>query len=312
MNNYTIFDFNRQFPDDDACLEWVKEWRWPNGIFCDACQRITKHHRIVRRMSYSCQCCGHHVHPMAGTIYEKTRTPLRVWFHATFVMASTRCGISAKQLQRETGISYKTAWRIFKQLRTLLDDGPTMFSEGVAEIDETWIGGKRRYKRGETRPRNAEGGLKRGRRKAYDENKTIVVGIAHRETGTVRAFITPTISPRVVLPKIREYVMPSTTVYTDESFIYKPLTAQGYAHKRIHHAAKVYVMGPVHTQRIEGFWSLIKRGIGGVYHAVSAKYLQTYLDEYSFRYNHRNDERAMFETMMARVPALARRDGIPS
>ena len=106
MIKYTVRDFNRDFPNDDTCLDFLKELRWPNGIYCLTCERITKHHRIRTRMSYACDFCGHHVHPMAGTKFEKTRTPLTLWFHAVFVMASTRCGVSAKQLERELGLPY--------------------------------------------------------------------------------------------------------------------------------------------------------------------------------------------------------------
>ncbi|HBI45696.1 MAG TPA: hypothetical protein DDY78_23010 [Planctomycetales bacterium] len=123
---FTIKDFNTLFPDDAACLEWLKNHLYPDGIFCKTCQKVTKHHRVVSRPSYSCDVCGHHVHPTADTIYHKSPTPLRLWFYAVYLMASTRCGISAKQIQRETGVTYKTAWRMFKQIRSMLneDDGP--------------------------------------------------------------------------------------------------------------------------------------------------------------------------------------------
>ena len=136
MERYTIRTFERQFPDDDTCLEWLKNYLYPHGVFCKTCQKITKHHKVVSRKSYSCDYCGHHVHPTAGTIYHKSSTPLRLWFHATFLMASTRCGISAKQLERELGVTYKTAWRMFKQIRSMLnsEDGPLT---GKVEVDET-------------------------------------------------------------------------------------------------------------------------------------------------------------------------------
>src|SRR3990170_7882422 len=124
MERYTIRDFDRDFPDDDACLEWLKNFLYPDGIYCEHCGRITKHHKVASRRSYSCDYCGHHVHPTAGTIYEKTTTPLTTWFYATYLMASTRCGISAKQIQRETGVTYKTAWRMCKQIRSMLGENP--------------------------------------------------------------------------------------------------------------------------------------------------------------------------------------------
>ena len=120
---YTLADFNAEFPNDDACLEYVKEQRFPGGIApCETsacCGLSRKHHRVSGRTAYACDHCGHHLYPLAGTIFEKTTTSLKMWFHAFFQMGSTKCGISAKQIQRETGVTYKTAWRIFKQIRTL-------------------------------------------------------------------------------------------------------------------------------------------------------------------------------------------------
>jgi len=183
MERYTVKDFEQDFPTDDACLEWLKNYLYPNGILCKVCGKITKHHRIISRRSYSCDICGHHVHPMAGTIYEKSTTPLRLWVHATFPISSTRCGISAKQLQRELGVTYKTAWRMFHQIRSLLADGPGNLS-GCVEADETYIGGKRHGKRG----RGAEG-------------KTPVFGMVERG-GSVVASVVPDVKGSTVKPII--------------------------------------------------------------------------------------------------------------
>ena len=119
---FSLMEFHAEFPDDVACLEWLKNRLYPDGIFCEKCQKVTKHHRIKTRTSYACQFCGHHVHPMKGTIFEDSATSLKLWFHAIFLMASTRCGISAKQLERELGVTYKCAWRIFNRIRSLLED----------------------------------------------------------------------------------------------------------------------------------------------------------------------------------------------
>ncbi len=113
---YTVRDFDKEFPNDDACLKYMAEQRWPGGVtYCEKCQQERKHHRINGRTAYSCAYCGTQIYPLAGTIFEKTTTPLKTWFYAMFLMGSTRCGISAKQIQRETGVTYKTAWRIFHQ-----------------------------------------------------------------------------------------------------------------------------------------------------------------------------------------------------
>jgi transposase len=282
MERYTISQFNQDFTNDDACLEWLKNHLYPNGIFCLKCNRITKHHKVASRHSYSCDYCGHHVHPTAGTIFEKSTTPLKLWFHAIFLMSSTRCGISAKQIERETGVTYKTAWRMFKEIRTLLCEDMTAFT-GEVEVDETYIGGKRGGKRG----RGAEG-------------KTPVVGAVQRK-GKVVAKAVPHVKRSILVPFMAKQVDRNATLYTDEFPAYDHMTRLGYKHLRIEHGAKVYATGSIHTNSIEGFWSLVKRGISGVYHAVSPKYLQSYLDEYSFRYNHRKDEKAMFKSVLHQI-----------
>ena len=287
MDRYTVKDFRRDFPDDVACLEWLKNYLYPDGIFCKVCQRVTKHHRVKSRPSYSCDICGHHVHPTAGTIFHKSTTPLHFWFYAVFQMSSTRCGISAKQIQRELGVTYKTAWRMWAQVRKLLseDSGPL---SGEVEVDETYIGGRRRY-----------GSAKEAARR-WRKDKAVVAGHVQRK-GKVRASHMPDGTAATLLPQVRRHVLPASIVYTDELPVYVNLPAHGYQHRRINHSAKVYVQGDVHTNTIDGFFSLLKRGIGGAYHSVSAKYLQRYVDEYVFRYNHRNDEAPIFRTMLRRV-----------
>ena len=200
-------------------------------------------------------------------------------------MASTRCGISAKQLQREIGVTYKTAWRMFKQIRTLLAENEPVPLGGEVEADETYIGGRRRGRRGKP---------------GVNEKMKPVMGVVQRK-GRVVASVVRSTTTANLLPVIKEHVLPESIIYTDELLAYNSLLRYGYAHRRIPHAKKVYVMGNVHTNTIEGFWSLVKRGISGVYHSVSAKHLQSYLDEYSFRYNHRNDFYPMFTTFLSQV-----------
>lgn len=119
---YTRDDLQHDFPDDKACLDWMMRQRYPDGVFCKRCGRITKHHFVERRKSYSCQVCGHHLHPTAGTIFHKSSTPLTAWFYAIYLIALNRNGISARQLQQELGVTYKTAWRILTLVRRRLDD----------------------------------------------------------------------------------------------------------------------------------------------------------------------------------------------
>jgi transposase len=293
MERFTFKHFETMFPDDAACLEWLRGYLYPDGIYCKLCKKTTLHHRVASRPSYSCQFCGHHVHPTAGTIFHKSSTSLKTWFHAIYLMASTRCGISAKQVERETGVTYKTAYRMFNKIRTLLQEDHAPL-KGSVEIDETYWGGKRK------------GGT--GRPAVGDKVKTPVVGIVERK-GRVVARATRDVQSATLLKMVREFVLPKSTVYSDELRSYGGIAAlrgkdgnpAGYNHRRINHSAKVYVIGDIHTNSVEGFWSLVKRGVGGVYHAVSQKLLQSYLDEYSFRYNHRHDTQPMFLTFLRQI-----------
>lgn len=282
---YTIAQFNAMFPNEDACLDFIFQARWPDGVFCEKCQRVAKHYRITGRKVYSCEFCGTHVSPLADTIFHKSDTPLCSWLHAMFLMSSTRCGISAKQLQRELGVTYKTAWRMFHQIRSLMDDNPGPLS-GQVEADETYVGGKPRAHTA-TAPRN----------------KTAVFGMVQRKAKVI-AKVVPDAKASTLHPLIAKHIPAAdgTTVYTDEFASYDGLKRMGYTHQTIQHVAKVYVSGSAHTQTIDGFWSLVKRGVDGVYHSVSRQHLQSYLDEYAFRYNHRDDALPMFPVLLAQIP----------
>jgi transposase len=297
-SRYSVFEFMAEFPDDAACLNWLFHKRWPEGVFCPKCERVTKHHRERSRPSYSCQFCGHRVHPMKGTIFEDSATSLHLWFHAMYLMASTRCGISAKQLEREIGVTYKTAWRMFTKIRSLLgqDDEPL---SGHVEMDETFVGGKPRLADRERRP---DGSFKRGRTE-HSKKKAMVFGAVER-SGRIRAEVLP--ERAGAADRAKAFVLPSSVVYTDEWVGYDE-AGQGFAeHHRIRHAERVYVSGDVHTQTIEGFWALLKNGIRGVYHSVSSETLQTYVDEYVFRYNNREAiGRGMFGAFLDRLLSAA-------
>lgn len=197
MRRYSVKEFNKEFPDDDACLEWLKNHLYPEGIKCIKCGEITKHHRITRRRCYSCDNCGTHTYPTAETIFHKSSTSLRLWFYAIYLMSSTRCGIAAKQLERELGVTYKTAWRMFHQIRKLLQEDTGLLS-GEVEVDETYVGGKRSGKRG----RGAGG-------------KTIVAGMVERN-GKVNAQKVSSVRASTLIPLVKERVAPGSTIYTDE------------------------------------------------------------------------------------------------
>jgi len=292
---YTMRDFNKQFPNDAACLEHLKEQRFPGGMAkCEKCGVERKHHHVTGRPAYACDYCGTMISPMAGTIFEKSSTPLKTWYYAMYLMSSTRCGISAKQIQRETGVTYKTAWRIFRQIRSLLSEEDLCLEGPTVEVDETYFGGVRKFGRG--RPMRG------------DKKKTPIVAIVQRG-GKVVAKVVPDVSGQTLTGLIKKHVIPGGLVYTDEMGAYrrvgflrgsdgKPLD---YRHRTIRHASGVYVHHDIHTNSVEGFWSLIKRGIGGVYHSVSPKYLQTYLNEYTFRYNRRFEGNLQFKSVLERA-----------
>src|SRR5271170_7810774 len=199
---YSVQDFNKEFPNDDACIEYIKEHRFPGGVTeCAKCKVERKHHRVVGRTAYACQSCGSHIFPLAGTIFHKSTTSLRLWFYAAYLMGSTRCGISAKQIQRETGVTYKTAWRMFRQIRSMMSDGDLQLEGPTVELDETYVGGVRKY--GVGRPMRG------------DKKKTPVVGIVQRG-GKVVARVIPDVRGSNLLGLVRKHVVPGSVIYTDE------------------------------------------------------------------------------------------------
>jgi transposase len=291
-SEYSLMEFMEQYPDDATCLEalWRKRYS-PDGehAYCPKCEveRTFKRYTFdTRRQAWNCIACGFYLYPTAGTIFHKSSTSLHLWFYGMYLMASTRCGISAKQLERELGVTYKTAWRMAHLIRHELMEQDDTRIEGPVEVDETYVGGRRR---GVT-----------GRPSGHDAKKTPVLGMVERR-GKVVAMTVPNVAHATVLPHIVNRVMPASMVYTDEYKVYDRLTKEGFGHRRINHSEKVYVSGDVHTNTIEGFWSLVKRGIGGVYHSVSAKHLQGYLNEYAWRYNQRYEAETRFEALLGRA-----------
>lgn len=244
----------REFPDDATCLEWLWRNRFSeNGTHadCPKCEDTREFRRYgtsQQRQSWTCTSCGHHLHPTAGTIFHKSSTSLHLWFYAMYLMASTRCGISAKQLERELGVTYKTAWRMANLIRTKLmtqtDVEPFKGGQPV-EMDETYMGGRRKARH------NGEA-AKRGRPgPAEADQKTPVFGIVQRK-GNIVAMATNTVRSAELLPIVQERVLPGTLVYSDEFRGYDSLTQMGYPHKRIRHSEKVYVSGDVHKTPSKG------------------------------------------------------------
>jgi transposase len=281
-SRFSVMEFMAEFPDDDACLAHLWRTRYsPDGehALCPKCGVERSFHKYVNgdgRQSWTCTHCGRHVHPTAGTIFHKSSTSLHLWYYALFLITSTRCGISAKQLERELGVTYKTAWRMFNVIRNSLmsQDNASVVLSGDVEMDETYLTRKRR---------NSDGPGQQGR----SLNERVVMGAVQRQGQVVVKYV-PAATTIEASRLARVHLLPSTTIFTDEFRIYDALDGREVAaHYRINHSAKVYVDGDVHTQTIEGFWSLVKGGLRGVYHSVSTKWLQSYLDEYAWRYNHR-------------------------
>lgn len=288
----TYTRFMELFPSHDACLDYLKERFHPDGENCPKCGKATKYHRIKSRAAYSCQWCGHQVYPTAGTIFHKSTTNLQVWFWAIFLMSSTRCGISAKQLEREIGVSYPTAHRMFKQIRSLLNqDHDTEPLSGEVEVDETAGGGSVRA-----------GDSRRGLAMLLRSNRPTIWAAVERG-GRVRSKVVKSRGTLDVEGPIRQYVLPSSMIFTDEwkGYDHDRLSKQFKAHHRIRHEDRVYVRDNVHTQTVEGVFGLLKNGIRGVYHSVRSRYLQSYLDEDAFRYNARNEATPLFFLILDRV-----------
>ena len=281
---YTLKEFNQTYPTDDTCLDRIFKGRYPNGVYCPKCQKVTKYYKRAGLKVYACEFCGNSISPTADTIFHKSDTPLKSWFYAMFLMSNTKTGISAKQLQRELGVTYKTAWRMFNQIRKLMDENVNPLT-GMVEVDETYIGGARQGKRG----RGASG-------------KSVVMGMVERD-GNAIAKVIPNVKAKTLLPMIEQRVAKEnkTVVFTDELPSYNRVEKLGYTHEIVQHSAKQYVRGIAHVNTVESLWSTIKRGIDGVNHSVSPLYLQSYLDSYVFRYNHRKDEQPMFVSLLDRV-----------
>ena len=279
---FSVLDFYKRFPTDDACLEHLMKIRFGEKFDCPKCSKHGRFTRIRKMPAYQCAWCGHHIHPMVGTPFENSRTPLQKWFYALFLFSVSRNGVSARELQRQLSVTLKCAWRMGHQIRKYLAtvDGNTPLS-GTVEADETYVGGRRK-------------GGKRGR---GAPNKTIVFGMVEKE-GDVMAKVVPNVRRDTLHTLIEANVEKGSTLQTDEMHSYKTIATKGYAHETIDHSAKEYVRGNVHINGCEGFWSLVKRSIRGTHIHVSAKHLDKYLGEFEYRYNMRKAPEFMFSRLL--------------
>lgn len=293
MARYTFKQFQREYPDDAACLaQLMKVKSGGTELTCPGCGiEKAKFHPMHTRKAYACQECGYHIYPCAGTIFHKSSTPLSKWFFAMYLMTSTRHGVAAKELERQLGVTYKTAWRMAHELRKLMaaaDSDGTPLS-GHVEVDETYVGGYQPRKEAKT-----EG-----------SNKTIVMGLVERG-GRIIAGPVPDAYINTLEPIVRENVAPGSRISTDEHGSYRRLT-DGYDHQFVVHSKEEWVRGDVHTNNLEGHWSHFKRAVHGTHVHISAKHMWKYVSEFSYRRNNRLSHLAMFNRLVEAfsLPRLA-------
>ena len=282
FNGPTIQDFFKQFPDDDSCLDYLMQLRHGESLDCPKCGKHGKFARIKKQKAYSCPWCGHHIHPMVGTPFYKSHTPLQKWFYAMYLFTTTRHGVPAKELQRQLGVSYPTAFRMAHLIREYMGkvDGEPPLT-GHVEVDETYVGGKRSGKRG----RGAAG-------------KTVVFGMLERD-GEIYTKVVPDASRKSLIPEITRQIPEGTRISSDEWRPYRILKALGYNHTTVDHGCKQWADGDTHVNTLEAFWSMLKRSIRGTHIHVSPHYLPKYLGEFEFRYNRRKSPQTMFADLVA-------------
>ena len=284
----TIQDFFKQFPDDDACLNYLMQLRHGEKLDCSKCGKRGKFHRIKRHPAYECAWCGFEIYPMVDTMFHRSHVPLQKWFYALYLFTTTRHGVPAKELQRQLGVSYPTAFRIAHKIRDYMGaiDGEPPLT-GHVEVDETYVGGKRRGKKQGFTGRGAKG-------------KTIVFGILERG-GELYTKVAPNASRKSLIPPILEQLPPGTRISSDEWPPYKVLTGLGYDHQTVEHGRKQWAVGDTHVNTLEAFWSMLKRSIRGTHIHVSPKYLPKYLGEFEYRYNLRKRPELMFGRLLANL-----------
>lgn len=287
---FTVRNFFERFPTDAACLDHVMDVRYGMRHVCEACGVDATFHRITERRAFACAHCGHHVYPCAGTIFQDSRTSLQLWFYAIYLFVTTRHGVSGKELQRQLGVTYKTAWRMGQQIQVLMANVESFAKlQGHVELDEAYVGGHRPGKRG----RGAAG-------------KTIVFGMKERG-GRMTTEVVPDVKKATLRDATLRNVEPGSVVSTDELMSYGLLEGDGFTHGQVKHGAKEFAYYDYrhgvthHTNNVESFWWLFKRSIASTHIHVSAKYMNRYLGEFTFRSNHRAMENAMFDLLIGAV-----------
>lgn len=270
MNKYTIQQFQTDFPNEDVCLDYIFKKKYPN---------LQGYYRVRKRKCYA-DSHGKQIHPLKGTIFEKSDTKLTLWLYAIYLFSASKNGVSAKELQRQLGVTYKTAWRMAHQIRRLMTQDSTPLT-GIVEIDETYYG-------------------KKERNKYKFKSKDALLGMVERD-GKIRVKKVPNRRVEVILPIIKKSVEKGTHIVTDEYHGYRRLTNPSYEfkHSEVKHGRNHFSWKGQNTNTIEGFWGQFKRSVRGTYHFVSSQHLQSYADEFAFRYSHRTSP--IFESLVARI-----------
>lgn len=281
----TFQEFLDRYPNDEACLQHLFDVRFGQGHVCPKCNRKSNWFRFKAERAYACQWCGHHIHPTAGTLFEDSRTPLKLWFYAFYLFTTSRHGVPAMELMRQLGVTYKTAWRMADLIRkhmAQIDDEWPLF--GDVEVDETYVGGRHPGVRG----RGAAG-------------KTVVFGMMQRK-GQVMTKVVPDCKRKTLEPIIEENVLDGSTVHSDELHSYKGLGKKGFTHKTVNHGAGEYAKGDTHVNNLENFWKHLKGGIRGTHIHVSQKHLHKYAKEFEFRFNRREKPSDMLPALLSQFP----------
>lgn len=291
IHQMTIGEWEKAFPDEEACDAYLVAHRWPTGVSCPRCGSVNVYPLPSKKWHWECPDCrqggAYRFSDIAGTIFENTKVDLRQWFRVIHMMLTSKKGVSALQVQRVMGFgSYRTAWYMCHRVRAGLANEEFRKLMGVVEVDETYVGGKSKNRHG---PRDGSGG--EGGRST--KSKTAVVGAVERK-GRVVARVIERVDGRTLGRFINETVSTKVSLLAhDDFYSYQHLAVHPYFRHvdgAINHSKGQYVVGAIHTNTIEGFWSLVKRGIVGSYHKVSKKYLPLYIAEFQFRYNNRHNE----------------------
>lgn len=278
MNLMKLMD---AFDTDKECRAALEALRWPDGVRCPRCD-ADKVYRAEPRKQFDCALCGYQFSVTSGTIFNDSHLPLPSWFVATYLLCESKKGISSNQIKRTLGVSYKTAWYLTHRIRAAMKDGSPEPLRGIIEFDETFIGGKVREK-----------GM------GYRKNKAIVVGAVERG-GDIRIRVIKRANKRTVQTFVKSVAHEDAEGFmTDEAYVYVGIGDEDTPHETVRHRDEEWVRGDVHTNTVEGVWSLLKRSIIGSYHQLSAKHLPAYLDEISFRYNNRENPYLFRDTLMA-------------